>query len=81
MDLTVFLPLAVAFAIYFLTSKGTRKSIGNSVSEGALLVEQSLKVSRAAAFAEAKAELGDLQKMLSESDAFLSGTSTKGASK
>ena len=73
MDLTVFLPLAVAFAIYFLTSKGTRKSIGNSVSEGALLVEQSLKISRATAFTEAEAELGGLKAMLSASDDFLGG--------
>ena len=71
MDLTVLLPLAIAFSVYFLTSKGTRKSIGNSVSEGALLVEQSLKISRAAAFAEAKAELGELETMLSESNTFL----------
>ena len=71
MDLTVLLPLAIAFSVYFLTSKGTRKSIGNSVSEGALLVEQSLKISRASAFAEAKAELGELETMLSESNAFL----------
>ena len=78
MDLTVLFPLVIAFAIYFLTSKNTRKSVGNSVAEGALLVEQSLKISRSSAYAEAKAELGDLEKMLAESDAFLSG---KGASK
>jgi hypothetical protein len=63
--------LAVALSIWFLSSKQTRKSIGNSVQEGAQTVEQSLKVARAQAFAEAKAELGDIKQMLDESNDFL----------
>ena len=77
MDLTVLFPLVIAFAIYFITSKATRKSVGNSVAEGALLVEQSLKIARATAYNEAKAEVGDLKKMLDASDAFLADKETK----
>ena len=63
--------LCVALAVWFLSSKQTRKSVGVSVQEGAQTIEQSLKISRAQAYAEAKAELGDIQKMLEESNAFL----------
>ena len=49
--------LAVALAIWFLSSKQTRKSVGNSVQESAQNVEQALKISRAQAYAEAKSEL------------------------
>ena len=63
--------LGFAFAIYFLTSKGTRKSVGNSVQESMLSVEQSLKISRAQAMKEAIAECDDLEAMLKKSNDFL----------
>ena len=63
--------LCVALAIWFLSSKQTRKSVGNSVQESAQNVEQALKISRAQAYAEAKSELGDIHAMLKESNAFL----------
>ena len=81
LELSPLFIIAIVIAVWLITTKQTRKSVGNSVVEGALFVEQSLKISRSSAYAEAKAELGDLQKMLAESDAFLSGNTTKGASK
>lgn len=67
--------ISVVIAIWLITTKQTRKSVGNSVVEVALLAEQSLKITRASAFNEAKAELGDIKDMLSASDDFLSGVS------
>jgi len=64
--------LAMTIALWLITSKQTRKSWGNSASEASLSVEQAIKVSRAEAFKDAKAELGDVQALLNESDAFLS---------
>lgn len=66
--------IAVVVAIWFITSKATRKSVGASLVEVALTSEQSLKIARASAYNEAKAELGDLMAMLQESDAFLNQT-------
>lgn len=63
--------LFIALAVWFLTSKQTRKSIGNTVTETALTVEQSLKISRATAYAEAVSEVADLAKNLEDSNNFL----------
>ena len=63
--------LFIALAVWFLTSKQTRKSIGNTVTETALTVEQSLKISRATAYAEAVSEVADLAKNLENSNNFL----------
>lgn len=63
--------LFIALAVWFLTSKQTRKSIGNTVTETALTVEQSLKISRATAYAEAVSEVSDLAKNLEDSNNFL----------
>lgn len=63
--------LFIALAVWFLTSKQTRKSIGNTVTETALTVEQSLKISRATAYAEAVSEVADLTKNLEDSNNFL----------
>ena len=52
--------LAVALAVWFLTGKATRASIGDSVKEGALTVEQSLYLGRITSFKEAEDEIGDL---------------------
>ena len=69
--MSAFTILAIALAIWFLSSKQTRKSVGNSVQESAQNVEQALKISRAQAYAEAKSELGDILAMLKESNEFL----------
>lgn len=66
--------IASVIAVWMITSKATRKSVGASLVEVALTSEQSLKIARASAFNEAKNELGDLMSMLQESDAFLSQT-------
>ena len=71
--------IAVVLGIWFITSKATRKSVGASLVEVALTSEQSLKIARASAFNEAKAELGDLMSMLQESDAFLNQSELKPA--
>ena len=68
--------IAVVVAIWLITSKSTRKSVGASLVEISLTAEQSLKISRASSFAEAKNELGDLVSMLRESDEFLNQTGT-----
>lgn len=71
-----FMLLAGVLAIWFITSKSTRKSAGASLVEVALTAEQTLKIARASAFNEAKNELGDLMSMLRESDEFLNQTGT-----
>ena len=71
MDLSLVV-IAVVVGIWLITSKSTRKSVGASLVEVSLTAEQSLKIARASAFNEAKNELGDLTKMLEESDEFLS---------
>lgn len=71
MDLSL-LVIATVVAVWIITSKSTRKSVGASLVEVSLTAEQSLKIARASAFAEAKAELGDLVSMLQESNEFLS---------
>ena len=75
MDISLIV-IAVVVAVWFITSKATRKSVGASLVEVALTSEQSLKIARASAYNEAKAELGDLMSMLQESDAFLNQTGT-----
>lgn len=64
--------LAVALAIWFLSSKATRKSVGTSVQEGAQTIEQSLYVARLASYKEARDELGDLIALGKEANQFLS---------
>lgn len=63
--------LAVALAIWFLSSKATRKSVGSSIQEGAQGIEQSLYVARVASFKEAEDELGDLLELGKRADKFL----------
>ena len=75
MDLSL-LVIATVVAIWIITSKSTRKSVGASLVEVSLTAEQSLKIARASAYNEAEAELGDLMAMLQKSDAFLSQTGT-----
>ena len=75
MDLSL-LVIATVVAIWIITSKSTRKSVGASLVEVSLTAEQSLKIARASAFNEAKNELGDLMSMLRESDEFLNQTGT-----
>lgn len=64
--------LCVALAIWFLSSKTTRKSVGASVQEGAQSVEQALYVARLASYKEARDELGDLLALGKEANQFLS---------
>ena len=68
--------IASVIAIWLITSKSTRKSVGASLVEVSLTAEQSLKIARASAYNEAKNELGDLMAMLRESDEFLNQTGT-----
>lgn len=75
MDIGLIL-IASVIAVWLITSKATRKSVGASLVEVSLTAEQSLKIARASAFNEAKNELGDLMSMLQESDAFLNQTGT-----
>ena len=75
MDIGLIL-IASVIAVWLITSKATRKSVGASLVEVSLTAEQSLKIARASAFNEAKNELGDLTSMLQESDAFLNQTGT-----
>ena len=75
MDLSL-LVIATVVAVWIITSKSTRKSVGASLVEVSLTAEQSLKIARASAFNEAKNELGDLRAMLAESDEFLNQTGT-----
>lgn len=75
MDLSL-LVIATVVAVWIITSKSTRKSVGASLVEVSLTAEQSLKIARASAFNEAKNELGDLMSMLRESDEFLNQTGT-----
>lgn len=82
LELSPLFIIAVVIAVWLITTKQTRKSVGNSVVEVAMFAEQSLKITRATAFNEALTELGDLNAMLAKSDAFLAGTepkSTRGA--
>ena len=73
MDISLIV-IASVIAVWLITSKSTRKSVGASLVEVSLTAEQSLKIARASAFNEAKNELGDLMSMLQESDAFLNQT-------
>ena len=73
------LVLGIALAVWLLTSKATRVSVGNSTQESAMLVEQSLKISRATAYAEAEAEFANLSESLEKSNAFLGHATTKEA--
>ena len=75
MDISLIV-IASVIAVWLITSKSTRKSVGASLVEVSLTAEQSLKIARASAFNEAKNELGDLMAMLQESDAFLNQTGT-----
>ena len=75
MDISLIV-IAVVVAIWLITSKSTRKSVGASLVEVSLTAEQSLKIARASAYNEAKNELGDLMSMLRESDEFLNKTGT-----
>ena len=75
MDISLIV-IASVIAVWLITSKSTRKSVGASLVEVSLTAEQSLKIARASAFNEAKNELGDLMSMLQESDAFLNQTGT-----
>ena len=75
MDIGLIL-IASVIAVWLITSKATRKSVGASLVEVSLTAEQSLKIARASAFNEAKNELGDLMSMLRESDEFLNQTGT-----
>ena len=75
MDISLIV-IAVVVAVWLITSKSTRKSVGASLVEVSLTAEQSLKIARASAFNEAKNELGDLMSMLRESDEFLNQTGT-----
>ena len=68
--------IASVIAVWLITSKSTRKSVGASLVEVSLTAEQSLKIARASAFNEAKNELGDVMSMLRESDEFLNRTGT-----
>ena len=76
MDIGLIL-IASVIAVWLITSKATRKSVGASLVEVSLTAEQSLKIARASAFNEAKNELGDLMSMLQESDAFLNQTDAR----
>lgn len=71
---TSLIVIASVIAVWLITSKSTRKSVGASLVEVSLTAEQSLKIARASAFNEAKNELGDLMSMLRESDEFLNQT-------
>lgn len=75
MDISLIV-IASVIAVWLITSKSTRKSVGASLVEVSLTAEQSLKIARASAFNEAKNELGDLMSMLRESDEFLNQTGT-----
>ena len=75
MDISLIV-IASVIAVWLITSKSTRKSVGASLVEVSLTAEQSLKIARASAFNEAKNELGDLMLMLRESDEFLNQTGT-----
>lgn len=77
LELSPLFIIAIVIAVWLITTKQTRKSVGNSVVEVAMFAEQSLKITRATAFNEALTELGDLNAMLSKSDAFLAGTEPK----
>lgn len=52
--------LAIALAIWFLTGKATRKSVGNSLQAVVGNVEQSLTTAQLLSAKETKEELGDL---------------------
>ena len=78
MDISLIV-IASVIAVWLITSKSTRKSVGASLVEVSLTAEQSLKIARASAFNEAKNELGDLMSMLQESDAFLNQSELKPA--
>ena len=75
MDISLIV-IASVIAVWLITSKSTRKSVGASLVEVSLTAEQSLKIARASAYNEAKNELGDLMSMLRESDEFLNQTGT-----
>lgn len=52
--------LAIALAIWLLTGKATRKSVGNSLQAVVGNVEQSLTTAQLLSAKETKEELGDL---------------------
>lgn len=56
--------LAIALAIWFLTGKATRKSVGNSLQAVVGNVEQSLTTSQLLSAKETKEELGDLDEAI-----------------
>lgn len=56
--------LAVAVAIWFLTGKATRKSVGNSLQAVVGNIEQSLTASQLLSAQEIKVELGDLDEAI-----------------
>lgn len=71
---TMLLPLTIALAVWFLTTKKTRASVGGVVEESAALAHQQVLVARASAFKEALDEIGDIkavQDAISNSDALL----------
>lgn len=72
--------LIIAIAIWFLTSKGTRQSVGNSVQVSAMQVEQALTSSILLSAKEVGEELGfeetdpiELAKKLRKASAELRG--------
>lgn len=62
--MSAFTILAIALAIWFLTGKATRKSVGNSLQAVVGNVEQSLTTAQLLAAKEAEEELGDLDKAI-----------------
>ena len=68
--------IALAVAIMLITIKSTRRSVGETIVEGCETIQQAIVISRASAYSEAKAELGDIIAILNESDALLSRKST-----
>lgn len=56
--------LALAIAIWILTGKATRKSVGNSLQAVVGNVEQSLTTAQLLSAKEAKEELGDLSEAI-----------------
>lgn len=74
--------LFIAFAIWFLTGKGTRKVVGDAVTdavshtadsivEASLNANQALVIARLASIKEAEAELGDLEALIGKSNNLL----------
>ena len=56
--------LFIAIAIWFLTGKSTRKSVGNSLQAAVGSVEQSLTASQLLSAKEIKEELGDIDEAI-----------------